>query len=228
MQFLHSRVYPSFAADASPSASSASSSSAAGVETNALATGVIDPTSLPSWPAGGVRLSRVHPLRTIEKPDVKNVEETWEGVDKKLTTATRGRRPMRHGGKMRQIEDEHLADIKKRKRQYTCFDFRAGDFIAVKMYQSLLGGKKKRVVAGMCLGRKRKGMNSMFYLRVYAMNHAIEYILPLYSPWIIDIILLRTYQRRPRNKVFFYREKPAKFFKVRVPEDFLQDAVWLR
>ena len=94
-------------------------------------------------------------------------------------------------------------------------EFSPGD--TVKVMLKVIEGTRERLQAyeGVCIARKNDGVNSSFTVRKMSGSEGVERVLPLYSPNIASIEVMRHGKVR-RAKLFYLRELTGK--KARIPE----------
>jgi ribosomal protein L19 len=97
-------------------------------------------------------------------------------------------------------------------------DFRSGDRIVVKTFAAQLGKPKYRLLAGVCLWRRNRAYDSLFLIRTVIMGTAVEYAIPIHSPWLLEVRCIEKGNYR-HNNLRKLRELPLSFFKVAIPED---------
>lgn len=100
-------------------------------------------------------------------------------------------------------------------RDFLVPDFRAGDLMKVVI--KVRDGVKERLQTfeGRCIAKRNRGFHSCFRLRKVVAGNGIEIILPLYSPSITSIEVLKTGKVR-RAKLYYLRALSAK--ESRIPE----------
>src|SRR6266851_4077490 len=92
-------------------------------------------------------------------------------------------------------------------------DFRAGDTVRVGI--KVVEGERERVQTfeGVCIGRKNAGINSNFTLRKISYGEGVERVLPLYSPRITAIEVVRRGKVR-RAKLYYLRGLTGKAARI--------------
>jgi large subunit ribosomal protein L19 len=88
-------------------------------------------------------------------------------------------------------------------------DFAPGDTVRVGV--RVVEGERERiqVFEGVCIGRKKAGVNSNFVLRKISYGEGVERIFPLYSPRITSIDVVRRGVVR-RAKLYYLRGRTGK------------------
>ncbi len=107
----------------------------------------------------------------------------------------------------------NLSDIQKRTSR-TCIPFfTAGSYLAVTRSDPYSYTGTIRFV-GICIARRNKGLGSTFILRNIINGIAVEMMFEVYSPAIKEIQVLKL-ERRRRAKLYYLRDKPAKYSTVK-------------
>ena len=93
--------------------------------------------------------------------------------------------------------------------------FRPGDLL--KVILKITDGVKERLQTfeGRCIAKRNRGFHSCFRLRKVVAGNGVEIILPLYSPHIHHLEVLKTGLVR-RAKLYYLRDRSAK--ESRIPE----------
>ena len=91
--------------------------------------------------------------------------------------------------------------------------FGAGD--TVKVHLKVKEGEKERiqVFEGVCIAKKNAGLNSSFTVRKISYGEGIERVLPLFSPQIDKIELVKSGSVR-RSKLYYLRERSGKSARI--------------
>ena len=91
--------------------------------------------------------------------------------------------------------------------------FSAGD--TVKVHLKVKEGEKERiqVFEGVCIAKKNAGLNSSFTVRKISYGEGIERVLPLYSPQINKIELVKSGSVR-RSKLYYLRKRSGKSARI--------------
>lgn len=99
------------------------------------------------------------------------------------------------------------------------FDFRPGDTVRVSV--RIVEGEKERIqdFEGVCIDRKRGGMNETFTVRRFSYGVGMERIFPLHSPRVEDIKVIRRGKVR-RAHLGYLRNLRGK--KARIAEDLVR------
>jgi large subunit ribosomal protein L19 len=111
---------------------------------------------------------------------------------------------------IQQIEAENVAKLVAER---PVPEFRPGD--TVRVNYKVVEGTRERVQAyeGVCIGRKRAGINSAFTVRKIASGEGVERVFPLYSPNIASIDVVRQGRVR-RSKLYYLRERRGKSARI--------------
>ncbi len=110
--------------------------------------------------------------------------------------------------KAKKYTKETIVNIGVSPREFA--DFKVGDTIA--LYRRIIEGDKERVqlFEGDVIARKNNGASSTFTVRkIGAHGIAVELIMPLYSPKIKDIKVLKVGDVR-RAKLYYVRDRLGK------------------
>lgn len=91
--------------------------------------------------------------------------------------------------------------------------FNPGD--TLKVHLKIKEGEKERiqVFEGVCISRRNAGLNSSFTVRKISYGEGIERVLPLYSPQIDKIELVRSGDVR-RSKLYYLRTRSGKSARI--------------
>ena len=83
-------------------------------------------------------------------------------------------------------------------------NFKAGD--TLKVHTKVKEGDRERIqiYEGVCIARKNDGLNSSFTVRKISFGEGVERVLPLYSPNIAKIEVVRIGKVR-RSKLYYLR-----------------------
>lgn len=92
-------------------------------------------------------------------------------------------------------------------------EFNPGD--TVKVHLKVKEGEKERVQVyeGVCIAKKNAGINSSFTVRKISYGEGIERVLPLYSPQISKIELVKSGDVR-RSKLYYLRGRSGKSARI--------------
>ena len=114
---------------------------------------------------------------------------------------------------MKNIEDINKAAIKKIVANKKITDFSPGDTIKVGV--KIVEGKRERIqfFEGVCIAKKNAGLNSSFTVRKISYGEGIERVLPLFSPQIDKIELVKSGSVR-RSKLYYLRERSGKSARI--------------
>ncbi len=111
------------------------------------------------------------------------------------------------------IEQIEAENIKKLTAERPVPEFRPGD--TVRVNYKVVEGTRERVQAyeGVCIARKRAGINSAFTVRKISSGEGVERVFPLYSPNIESIDVVRQGRVR-RAKLYYLRERRGKSARI--------------
>tara|TARA_B100000029_G_C17486643_1_gene927500 strand:+ start:170 stop:706 length:537 start_codon:yes stop_codon:yes gene_type:complete len=92
-------------------------------------------------------------------------------------------------------------------------NFSSGD--TLKVHLKVKEGEKERIqiFEGVCISVKNSGLNSSFTVRKISYGEGIERILPLYSPQISKIELIKSGDVR-RSKLYYLRNRSGKSARI--------------
>ena len=92
-------------------------------------------------------------------------------------------------------------------------DFSAGDTIKVDV--KIVEGDKERIQAfeGLCIARSGGGLNESFAVRKISYGECVERILPIFSPKIAGITVLKKGKVR-RAKLYYLRDRRGKSARI--------------
>ena len=107
-------------------------------------------------------------------------------------------------------EKNHLKELSEGKEFPT---FNPGD--TLKVHLKVKEGEKERIqiFEGVCISKKNAGLNSSFTVRKISYGEGIERVLPLYSPQIDRIELVRSGDVR-RSKLYYLRTRSGKSARI--------------
>lgn len=99
------------------------------------------------------------------------------------------------------------------RRQGDVPEFRSGDTVRVQV--KVVDGTNARLQAfeGVCIAKKRAGLNSSFTVRRISHGEGVERVFPLYSPRIDSILVVRRGQVR-RAKLYYLRTRSGKSARI--------------
>ncbi|MFV0626516.1 MAG: 50S ribosomal protein L19 [Alphaproteobacteria bacterium] len=99
------------------------------------------------------------------------------------------------------IEKEQVSKLTEGK---SIPNFKAGDTLRV--HTKVIEGERERIqlYEGVCIARKNDGLNSSFTVRKISFGEGVERVLPLYSPNIAKIEVMRIGKVR-RAKLYYLR-----------------------
>ena len=111
---------------------------------------------------------------------------------------------------LEKFEKNQLDSLKANK---TLPEFNSGD--TVKVHLKVKEGEKERVqiYEGVCIAKKNAGINSSFTVRKISYGEGIERVLPLYSPQIEKIELIKSGDVR-RSKLYYLRGRSGKSARI--------------
>ena len=107
-------------------------------------------------------------------------------------------------------EKNHLKELSEGK---VFPKFSAGD--TLKVHLKVKEGEKERiqVFEGICIAKKNAGINSSFTVRKISYGEGIERVLPLYSPQISKIELVKSGDVR-RSKLYYLRTRSGRSARI--------------
>jgi large subunit ribosomal protein L19 len=116
---------------------------------------------------------------------------------------------------MNVIEQIEREQIEKLTAQRKVPSFAPGDTLRV--HVKVVEGSRERVQVfeGVCIARKKAGLNSAFTVRKISYGEGVERVFPLYSPYIADVEVVRRGRVR-RAKLYYLRGRRGK--RARIPE----------
>lgn len=99
------------------------------------------------------------------------------------------------------------------RHQFEVPEFRPGDTIRVQV--KVIDGTNERLQAfeGVCIAKKRAGLNSSFTVRRISHGEGVERVFPLYSPRVDSITVVRQGHVR-RAKLYYLRERSGKAARI--------------
>tara|TARA_B100000963_G_scaffold153729_1_gene133862 strand:+ start:608 stop:1114 length:507 start_codon:yes stop_codon:yes gene_type:complete len=108
------------------------------------------------------------------------------------------------------FEKEQLKELQSDKKLPK---FSSGD--TIKVHLKVKEGEKERiqVFEGVCIARKNAGINSSFTVRKISYGEGIERVLPLFSPQINKIEIVKAGAVR-RSKLYYLRERSGKSARI--------------
>ena len=108
------------------------------------------------------------------------------------------------------LEQAHIAKLTQGKSMP---DFRPGD--TVKVNVKVVEGTRERVQAfeGVCIARSGAALNAAFTVRKISYGEGVERVLPLFSPAIDSIELVRRGSVR-RAKLYYLRDRSGKSARI--------------
>ena len=111
---------------------------------------------------------------------------------------------------LEKFEKDQLESLKGNK---SFPEFNAGD--TVKIHLKVKEGEKERIqiYEGVCIAKKNAGINSSFTVRKISYGEGIERVLPLYSPQINKIELVKSGDVR-RSKLYYLRKRSGKSARI--------------
>ena len=111
---------------------------------------------------------------------------------------------------LEKFEKDQLESLKANK---TFPKFNPGD--TVKVHLKVKEGEKERIqiYEGVCIAKKNGGINSSFTVRKISYGEGIERVLPLFSPQIEKIELVKSGDVR-RSKLYYLRGRSGKSARI--------------
>ena len=111
---------------------------------------------------------------------------------------------------LEKFEKDQLENLKSNK---SLPEFNPGD--TLKVHLKVKEGEKERIqiYEGICIAKKNAGINSSFTVRKISYGEGIERVLPLYSPQINKIELVKSGDVR-RSKLYYLRGRSGKSARI--------------
>ena len=111
---------------------------------------------------------------------------------------------------LEKFEKEHLKELQSDKKLPK---FNSGD--TIKVHLKVKEGEKERiqVFEGVCIAKKNAGINSSFTVRKISYGEGIERVLPLFSPQINKIEVVKTGAVR-RSKLYYLRTRSGRSARI--------------
>ncbi len=114
---------------------------------------------------------------------------------------------------MNVIEELESEQIEKLTAGGPIPDFAPGDTLIVSL--KVIEGTRERiqVYEGLCIARKNRGVNSSFTVRKISSGEGVERVIPLYSPTVAGIKVVRRGDVR-RAKLYYLRGRTGKAARI--------------
>jgi len=114
---------------------------------------------------------------------------------------------------MNTLEKYEKSQLKNLTSDKSYPEFNAGD--TIKVHLKIKEGEKERVQVfeGVCIAKKNAGLNSAFTVRKISYGEGIERVIPLFSPQISKIELVKSGDVR-RSKLYYLRERSGKSARI--------------
>ena len=114
---------------------------------------------------------------------------------------------------MNTLEKYEKSQLKNLASDKSYPEFNAGD--TIKVHLKIKEGEKERVQVfeGVCIAKKNAGLNSAFTVRKISYGEGIERVIPLFSPQISKIELVKSGDVR-RSKLYYLRERSGKSARI--------------
>ena len=114
---------------------------------------------------------------------------------------------------MNTLEKYEKSQLKNLTSNKSYPEFNAGD--TIKVHLKIKEGEKERVQVfeGVCIAKKKAGLNSAFTVRKISYGFCIERVIPLFSPQISKIELVKSGDVR-RSKLYYLRERSGKSARI--------------
>tara|TARA_B100002019_G_scaffold193458_1_gene167438 strand:- start:857 stop:1408 length:552 start_codon:yes stop_codon:yes gene_type:complete len=114
---------------------------------------------------------------------------------------------------MNTLENYEKAQLETLSSDKSYPSFNPGD--TVKVHLKVKEGEKERiqVFEGVCIAKKNAGLNSSFTVRKISYGEGIERVLPLFSPQINKIELVKSGSVR-RSKLYYLRKRSGKSARI--------------
>jgi large subunit ribosomal protein L19 len=122
---------------------------------------------------------------------------------------------------LEKYEKNHLKELSSGK-SYPKFN--PGD--TLKVHLKVKEGEKERIqiFEGICIAKKNAGLNSSFTIRKISYGEGVERVLPLYSPQISKIELVKSGDVK-RSKLYYIRNRSGKSARITEKNAFNQNLV---
>ena len=114
---------------------------------------------------------------------------------------------------MNTLEKYEKSQLKNLTSNKSYPEFNAGD--TIKVHLKIKEGEKERVQVfeGVCIAKKKAGLNYAFTVRKISYGEGIERVIPLFSPQISKIELVKSGDVR-RSKLYYLRERSGKSARI--------------
>tara|TARA_E500000178_G_scaffold96082_1_gene95081 strand:- start:5818 stop:6297 length:480 start_codon:yes stop_codon:yes gene_type:complete len=114
---------------------------------------------------------------------------------------------------MNTLEKYEKSQLKNLTSNKSYPEFNAGD--TIKVHLKIKEGEKERVQVfeGVCIAKKNAGLNSAFTVRKISYGEGIERVIPLFSPQISKIELVKSGDVR-RSKLYYLRKRSGKSARI--------------
>ena len=114
---------------------------------------------------------------------------------------------------MNTLEKYEKSQLKNLTSNKSYPEFNAGD--TIKVHLKIKEGEKERVQVfeGVCIAKKKAGLNSAFTVRKISYGEGIERVIPLFSPQINKIELVKSGDVR-RSKLYYLRKRSGKSARI--------------
>ena len=114
---------------------------------------------------------------------------------------------------MNTLEKYEKSQLKNLTSNKSYPEFNAGD--TIKVHLKIKEGEKERVQVfeGVCIAKKKAGLNSAFTVRKISYGEGIERVIPLFSPQISKIELVKSGDVR-RSKLYYLRKRSGKSARI--------------
>ena len=114
---------------------------------------------------------------------------------------------------MNTLENYEKGQLKSLSSGKSYPNFNAGD--TLKVHLKVKEGEKERIqiFEGVCIAKKNAGLNSSFTVRKISYGEGIERVLPLFSPQINKIELVKSGSVR-RSKLYYLRKRSGKSARI--------------
>ena len=111
---------------------------------------------------------------------------------------------------LEKFERNHLNELQSNKKLPA---FSSGD--TLKVHLKVKEGEKERIqiFEGVCIAKKNAGLNSSFTVRKISYGEGIERVLPLFSPQINKIEVVKIGAVR-RSKLYYLRQRSGKSARI--------------
>ena len=111
------------------------------------------------------------------------------------------------------IEEIESDQLSKLAENSVIPEFAAGDTLRVNV--KVVEGSRERIqaYAGVCIARKKDGLNSSFTVRKISYGEGVERVFPIYAPQVAGVTVMRRGRVR-RAKLYYLRGRTGKAARI--------------